>query len=142
MLLWCNTLTHLSAAIVSILILLVQSLHGYFRKFSGESSMPLVSTCSAAISANCHRPEADKEAHLLPVQWGVSGEDDSGSKLCSFTTSRYVEAPTSRHEYLTYRRPSAESTDRKRPWVASILPKMKNIWKRVTGLTVIFRKLD
>lgn len=99
------------------------------RKFSGEPSMPLVSTCSAAISANCHRPEADKEAHLLPVQWGATGKNGSGQNLCSFTTSRYVEAPTPGHEYLTYRGASARILDRKIPWKSHILKKWKNIGK-------------
>lgn len=32
--------------------------------------MPLVSSCSAAISAACHKPEMDVDAHLMPVIWG------------------------------------------------------------------------
>ncbi|KAK5119635.1 hypothetical protein LTR85_007464 [Meristemomyces frigidus] len=32
--------------------------------------MPLASTCSAAISAACHGPAGDREAHLLHVMWG------------------------------------------------------------------------
>lgn len=55
--------------------------------------MPLVGSCSAAISAACQRPPEDKEAHLLPVQWGVitpAGEDPA---RCSFTTLRTVEPP-------------------------------------------------
>lgn len=97
------------ALILSVLILFVQALHGYMRKFSNEISMPFTSTCSAAISANCHRPEADKEAHLLPVQWGTR-EDGSALKQCSFTTSRYVKAPTPGHEYLTFRAESARNS--------------------------------
>lgn len=102
--------SHVSAVILFVLLVLVQAIHGYMRKFSNEISMPLASTCSAAISANCHRPEADKEAHLLPVQWGIIGEDGSALKLCSFTTSRYVEAPTPGHEYLTFRGESAQNS--------------------------------
>jgi hypothetical protein len=55
--------------------------------------MPLVVSCSAAISANCHRPEQDGDAHLLPVRWGVVGTNDEGHKICSFTTMRDVELP-------------------------------------------------
>ena len=65
--------------------------------------MPLVSTCSAAISANCHPPKADKQAHLLPLQWGVieasayANSDDRGKeyafKRCVLTTSRDVRQP-------------------------------------------------
>jgi hypothetical protein len=65
--------------------------------------MPLASTCSAAISAACHRPALDTDAYLLPVQWGVIEEDailvgesgPSGEKLkrCAFTTARDVRLP-------------------------------------------------
>ncbi|MCJ1462220.1 hypothetical protein MMC07_000820 [Pseudocyphellaria aurata] len=95
--------------------------------------MPLVSTCSAAISANCHRPEADKEAHLLPVQWGVTGKSGSESKLCSFTTSRYVEAPTPNCEYLTYRKTRAEAEGDKLPWTSRVLQKSKDLMKDILG---------
>ncbi|EMC93071.1 hypothetical protein BAUCODRAFT_96576 [Baudoinia panamericana UAMH 10762] len=41
-----------------------------------EIQMPLASTCSAAISAACHRPLEDEAAHLWPVMWGrVPGTD-------------------------------------------------------------------
>ena len=56
--------------------------------------MPLASTCSAAISAACQRPEDDKEAHLLPVQWRVVDTDDQNQGCCSFTTARTVAAPS------------------------------------------------
>lgn len=51
-------------------------------------TMPLVSTCSAAISAACHRPDEDFESHLLPVRWGFVG----GGYWC-FTTSRELSYP-------------------------------------------------
>ena len=51
-------------------------------------TMPLVSTCSAAISAACHRPEEDFDSHLLPIRWGFVG----GDYWC-FTTSREVSYP-------------------------------------------------
>ena len=51
-------------------------------------TMPLVSTCSAAISAACHRPDEDSDSHLLPVRWGFVG----GDYWC-FTTSREVCYP-------------------------------------------------
>lgn len=35
--------------------------------------MPLVSTCSAAISAACQRRIADEDLHLLSLQWGKIG---------------------------------------------------------------------
>jgi hypothetical protein len=40
-----------------------------FRRYKG--GMPLSATCSVIISAACHRPDGDKEAHLFPVQWGA-----------------------------------------------------------------------
>ena len=68
--------------------------------------MPMVSTCSAAISASCHRPPADYDAWQLPVQWGVTPEDDRGkgeTKLmvqhCSFTTARDVTRPVEGRVY-------------------------------------------
>ena len=68
-----------------------------------RSGMPLASTCSAAISAACHPPPADNEAHLLPVQWGhipgrVFGmaevkDEDVASDHCAFTTMVPLSAP-------------------------------------------------
>lgn len=58
----------------------------------GDKAMPLMSTCSAAISAGCHPPKDDTDAHLLPVRWGVvSSEGDTGH--CSFTTASDVGTP-------------------------------------------------
>jgi hypothetical protein len=39
-----------------------------------SSGIPLVSTCSIAISAASHRPLQDTDAHLLPVRWGVESQ--------------------------------------------------------------------
>jgi hypothetical protein len=60
--------------------------------------MPLSSTCSAAISAACHRHEQDLDAHLLPVTWGFVREDPESQleavhgRFC-FTTARDVQWP-------------------------------------------------
>lgn len=57
--------------------------------------MPLVSTCSAAISAACHRHEEDVDTHLLPLIWGFVRDDPSKprrGRFC-FTTARDVEWP-------------------------------------------------
>lgn len=89
----------------------IQIIHGYFRTYPSEDAMPLASTCSAAISAACHRPEADKEAHLLPVQWGVEGKDDEGVDHCSFTTSQTVTAPSEGSFYLGVSPPATEKRD-------------------------------
>ena len=66
-----------------------------FRK--SRSGMPLAGSCSAAISAACHPPEADVNASLKRVMWGVVAEDcfqyeGEGVGHCSFT-SFTVEAP-------------------------------------------------
>ncbi len=87
---------------LSVVIVSIQVLHGRFRKFSKGSAMPLASTCSAAISAACHRPDGDKEAHLLPIQWGDVGKNEYGLGLCSFTTSRTIKAPAQGGKYLGY----------------------------------------
>ena len=51
-------------------------------------TMPLVCSCSAAISAACHRSDEDFQSHLLPVRWGYDKQDN----WC-FTTSREVSYP-------------------------------------------------
>ena len=66
-----------------------------FRKSRG--GMPLAGSCSAAISAACHPPEADVNASLKRVMWGVVVGDSfqyEGECVghCSFTSSK-VEAP-------------------------------------------------
>ncbi|KAF2494479.1 hypothetical protein BU16DRAFT_562134 [Lophium mytilinum] len=55
--------------------------------------IPLASTYSIAISAACHRPQEDKEASLLPVQWGVITSGNQTPVRCAFTTLRTVRPP-------------------------------------------------
>lgn len=88
------------AIILSLFMVLSIVLLSFLKKYPGDAAMPLASTCSAAISAACHHPEADKEAHILPVKWGVVGKTEDGIEYCSFTTSRDVVAPTPGSEYL------------------------------------------
>ena len=63
----------------------------------GDKAMPMASTCSAAISAACHRPPGDFDSHLLEVQWGVTPEAYRrvGKEIghCSFTSARDVSRP-------------------------------------------------
>ena len=40
-----------------------------FRRY--DAGIPLVGSCSAAISAACHQPKDDLTASVLPVKWGV-----------------------------------------------------------------------
>ena len=54
------------------------------------ADMPLVGSCSAAISANCQRPNEDSQGFSSHVQWGTivpPGDGGEGSRLgwCSFT---------------------------------------------------------
>lgn len=63
-----------------------------------RSGMPLVGSCSAAISAACHPPQGDFDASLRPVMWGVVAQEDTEISdddigHCSFTSFE-VEAPT------------------------------------------------
>jgi hypothetical protein len=57
-----------------------------------DSNIPLVSTCSIAISAACHCPEEDTDAHLLPVRWGVISAGRDLPVRCSFTMLRGVRS--------------------------------------------------
>jgi len=64
-----------------------------FRRYSPD--IPLVGSCSAAISASCHRPEEDNLAFLGPVSWGcVNAEETEGVGHCclsSLEVTRPVE---------------------------------------------------
>lgn len=84
----------------SVLVILITSL-GLARKYEAETprkdgpipphSMPLVSTCSAAISANCHRHRDDTQCWFLPVRWGfVSDVEERDGGHFTFTTARDI----------------------------------------------------
>jgi hypothetical protein len=64
-----------------------------------KSGMPVVSTCSAAISAACH-PSYHEEAgaHLMELQWGVTDEMD-GVGHCSFS-ARKITMPDEKIPYM------------------------------------------
>ncbi|THY44811.1 hypothetical protein D6C99_06632 [Aureobasidium pullulans] len=62
-----------------------------FWKVSADS--PIVGSCSAAISAACHPPPGQENAHLLPLQWGVIPRADGDEvSHCSFSAGE-VETP-------------------------------------------------
>ena len=74
-----------------------------FRRLDGIA--PNVGSCSAAISAACHPPEADVDAASRSVQWGaVCGEKrtdmygDEGVGHCAFS-SHEVTIPVRGKEY-------------------------------------------
>jgi hypothetical protein len=75
------------AIILGAAMMIAYGLNAWLRKYPANPGMPLVSTCSLAISANCHRPAGDDEAYLRPVMWGVYEDDDGfGRSKCSFTS--------------------------------------------------------
>ncbi|RMZ81806.1 hypothetical protein DV738_g2021, partial [Chaetothyriales sp. CBS 135597] len=63
-----------------------------FQRYDG--GIPLVGSCSVAISAACHRPAWDTDAHLNPVQWGAVPGQEQETELghCCFTSGK-VEEP-------------------------------------------------
>ena len=80
-------------------MILVLILNG-FRKLDG--GIPLVGSCSLAISAACHRPPWDTNAAYEPVQWGaVSHETSEGPGHCCLT-SFAVEPPIPGQHYAGY----------------------------------------
>ena len=69
-----------------------------FRRLD-PTMMRLHGNCSLVISAACHRPPEDREASMLPVQWGaVSHGSADGPGHCCFT-SFDVERPVEGHRY-------------------------------------------
>jgi hypothetical protein len=62
------------------------------KRFDGEEvdhPMPLVGTCSAAISANCHSHTDDGDCSLLPIIWKyVRDHEGSDNGHYTFTTGR------------------------------------------------------
>jgi hypothetical protein len=64
--------------------------------------MPLASTCSAAISANCHRHHEDFNCWLLPVRWGFVSDTEGGNNgHFTFTTARDVKYPRLASSFAT-----------------------------------------
>ncbi|KAK4249236.1 hypothetical protein C7999DRAFT_39652 [Corynascus novoguineensis] len=54
--------------------------------------MPVVGSCSAAISAACHLVPYEKTAYKEPLQWGATNHEGYGKGHCSFSNSE-VEPP-------------------------------------------------
>lgn len=56
-----------------------------FRRYN--AGIPLVGSCSAAISAACHRPVDDSSASLLPIKWGcVDADSGNNTGHCSLSS--------------------------------------------------------
>lgn len=66
-----------------------------FKKY--KEGMPLAGSCSAAISAACHRPEANVDAAVLPVKWGAMGIEAPIGHCCF--TSFEVSIPVKGEPY-------------------------------------------
>ncbi|KAK3639084.1 hypothetical protein LTR56_012633 [Elasticomyces elasticus] len=78
----------ISLLVWTALLGLVNKLDGISIGYTGKKlHMPLSSSCSAAISAACHRPEDENAAHLLPVIWARVPNTD----LWCFTSAKEVE---------------------------------------------------
>ena len=74
----------ITVIILGTIVVAIGILNG-FRKY--RPGMPLVGSCSAAISAACHRPSGDIDAATLPLLWGaVSGQDKGAVGHCCFTS--------------------------------------------------------
>ena len=84
----------ITVILLSGLILFFLNLIG-FRKY--PDGLPLAGTCSAAISAACHRPQDDLDAALKPVMWGAVKHDDDVGHCCF--TSQDVTAPIEWQRY-------------------------------------------
>lgn len=72
----------ITVIIVGGIVVLFGILNG-FRRY--KPGIPLVGSCSAAISAACHRPKEDEDAAGKPLMWGVVSTKD-GIGHCCFTS--------------------------------------------------------
>ena len=90
-----STCGYSNIAIISVIILgsiiVLLGLLAGSRKY--KEGMPLVGSCSAAISAACHPLKDDPDASLLPLMWGAVETTDSVGHCCfsSLDVSRPVE---------------------------------------------------
>lgn len=74
----------ITVIILGSIVVALGILNGFRRYRPG---MPLVGSCSAAISAACHPPRDDIDAATLPVLWGaVSGPEEGAAGHCCFTS--------------------------------------------------------
>ena len=88
------------AMILGILMLLALVMTGH-RKL--DNGIPLVGSCSLAISAACHRPPGDQDAAFKPVKWGaVRHGTNQGPGHCCITTCN-VEPPIPGQYYAGYK---------------------------------------
>ena len=88
-----STIGYSCIAIITVIFLgTVVMLLGLLNGFRRHQGMPVAGSCSAAISAACHRPEEDVNAANKPVMWGVVSSENGVGHCCftSFEVSRPV----------------------------------------------------
>ena len=87
---------------VMLFILLLNSFVRSYPSFPPD--MARMATNSAAISAACHRPSSDTDAHLLPVRFGAVCEalstDTEVIRTISFSTDTQMQMPVNGVQYL------------------------------------------
>ena len=83
-----SPISMITVILLGALLLIFLNLIG-FRRY--QDGLPLAGTCSAAISAACHRPEDDIHAASKPVMWGAVDRDDNVGHCCF--TSQAITAP-------------------------------------------------
>ena len=85
-----STIGYSQLGLISILyygLILVFVVHLLgFKRF--KPCMPLAATCSAAISAACHRPSNAPNASTQPVMWGALPQGDRVIGHCCFTSHK------------------------------------------------------
>jgi hypothetical protein len=97
-----GTISQLSSGIVisglSFLILYLAFLGlvvtvGLVGRRKLRTRIPFAASCSLVISAACHPPSDDKDAHLRPVKWGVVKERMFDGELHCTLSSMHVKRP-------------------------------------------------
>jgi hypothetical protein len=87
-------LSALSLLVFLFGLLLLLGTIGFVGLRRMPTRIPIVASCSLAISAACHPPADEIEPHLEKVRWGVTGHElVQGFGHCSFT-SKPVKKPT------------------------------------------------
>jgi len=89
----------LSLVVLLLVLFVLLGIIGAVGLRMRETKMPVVLSCSLAISAACHPPLDDVDAHLAEVQWGVTGNEVvKGFGHCALS-SRHVTEPEEGKKY-------------------------------------------
>ena len=100
-----TTMGYSCIAIITVIILgsivVALGILNGFRNY--RPGMPLVGSCSAAISAACHRPRGHIDSATLPMLWGaVGGQEEGAIGHCCFTSFE-ASPPVERGKYAGQR---------------------------------------